>query len=118
MIAVRSAAFAKAMPSPEAVKITNQVENLRRTHPHAPALDVLDLVMRGRTGKPIDFGDLAMPPREFALTVAEAFDTVMTRAEWQAWTRPGADPQVRAAALAIWPIEVWPKFCERYGLAV
>ena len=33
------------------------------------------------------------------------------------WTRPGADPQARAAALAIWPIEVWPKFCERYGLA-
>ncbi len=101
----------------QAVSVVHQVESLRLSHPHAPALDVLDLVMRGRTGKPIDFGDLALPPREFALTVAEAFDTVTTRAEWQAWTRPGADPQARAAALAIWPIEVWPKFCERDGLA-
>jgi len=88
------------------VSVVDQVESLWLSHPQALALDVLDSVMRGRTGKPIDFGDLALPLREFALTVAEAFDTVMTRAEWQAWTRSGADPQARAALLAIWPIEV------------
>lgn len=99
-----------------ASSLARQVERLRVSHQHAPALDVLDLVMRGHYGQPVEFGDEGVPPAEFALTVAEALGDGMTRAEWLAWTRPGADPQARAAALAMWPIEVWSKFCQRYGL--
>jgi hypothetical protein len=105
------------MVSSPTFSLARQVERLRVSHGHAPALDVLDLVMRGHHGKPIGFGAEGVPPSEFALTVAEAFDSVMTRAEWLAWTGVGADPQARAFWLIkVWPIEAWPKFCQRYSL--
>lgn len=89
---------------------------LRSSHPAAPALDVLDLVMRGRRAVPADFGVDGLPPGPFALLVADALDTAMTAGEWRAWTAPDADPRLRAGLLEIWRAEVWPRFVARFGL--
>ena len=103
------------MTDAEAVKIAADAVTLRRSHAHAPALDVLDLVMTHHRHQRLDFGDLATPPAPFALVVAEAFDQGMTVDEWARWTVPPADPVLSAAMLAVWVGEVWPKFVQRYG---
>ncbi len=89
---------------------------LRISHPHAPALDVLDLVMGGVDAHGLDFGGHSVPPAAFALLVAEAFDSAMTPADWRGLTGPEADPTVRAALLGLWAAEVWPRFVARYPL--
>jgi hypothetical protein len=81
-----------AMSTSEAHKIATEAVALRRSHAHAPALDVLDLVMTDRHHRVYEFGDLALPPAPFALVVAEAFDRGMTVDEWARWTVPPADP--------------------------
>jgi len=104
------------MSSAEAQKLTAEVMTVCRSHSHAPAIDVLDLVMKGRRPLPA-FGDLALPPAPFALVVAEAFDCGMSVDEWRRWTVPPADPVLSAAMLVVWANEVWPKFVGRYGVA-
>ena len=89
---------------------------LRRSHPAVPALDVLELVMRGRQAVPADFGPDGLPPADFALLVAEAFDRGMVPAEWRAWTAHDADAQLRAGLLVVWRADVWPLFVARFGL--
>lgn len=86
---------------------------LRVSHPHAPVAGVLDLVMRGRDCRLIDFGDLADPPHPFALLIAEAFDTVMTPREWKGMiTR--CDAGQRAGLIGVWRSQVWDLFLRRY----
>jgi hypothetical protein len=80
------------MSTPEAQKIATEAVTLRKSHAHAPALDILDLVMKHHHHRCFDFGDLATPPAPFALVVAEAFDQGMTVDEWARWTIPPADP--------------------------
>jgi hypothetical protein len=89
------------MPTAESHKIAVGAVTLRRSHSHAPALDVLDLVMTYRHHRGYDFGDLALPPAPFALVVAEAFDRGMTVNEWAKWTVPPADPALIAAIQAV-----------------
>lgn len=73
------------MPTAAAQKLAAEVLTVRRSHPHVPALDVLDLVMKGGRQLP-ESDDVAPPPAPFALVVAEAFDRGMTADEWRQWT--------------------------------
>jgi hypothetical protein len=100
-----------------AVAIINEALALRRSHPHAPARDVLDLVIRGRDVWLEDFLDHMVPPAPFALLVAEAVDDCMTAAEWRGLTGANADPRVRDALVQMYVESVRAKFVRRYGLA-
>jgi hypothetical protein len=94
---------------------------LRLTHPHVPAMDVLDLVMQS-----VNAGDRSArmlmacevissgPPAAFGLPVAEAFDTAMTREEWLAFTGAAAMPELAQACVGVWRAEVLPRFVARY----
>ena len=105
------------MTDVHAAAITREALALRASHPWAPALDLLDLVMRARHGATLDFGSDGIPPVRFALIIAEAFDRGMTPLEWAAFTGPTADPAFRTSVLQIWHSEVWPRFVDRYRLA-
>lgn len=104
-----------AVPKTLACKIAAEAIALRRSHPQAPALDVLDLVMTGHHHQRIDFDGLA-PPAPFALVIAEVFDRGTDVDDWARWSAPGADPALRSTLLGVWTTEVWPKFLERYSL--
>jgi hypothetical protein len=103
------------MPDPIASAFVNECLALRQSHPHAPALDALDLVMQGRQHRHYDLGQTAIPPSPFALVVAAAFDCMSVN-EWIAFTGPNADPNGRAHLQVLWFLEVWPKFLKRYSL--
>ena len=98
-----------------AAKLVNEALALRRSHPHAPACDVLDVVMKGRTPWLEDFLEHMVPPAPFPLLVAEAVDDCMSSAEWRGLCGPDADPRVRDALVQLYRDSVWPKFVKRYG---
>lgn len=104
-------------PDPEAQRAAGEALALRRSHPHAPALDVLDLVMPNRTGTLTSFGAEIEPATPFGFLLAEAFDTGMAPEDWRLVTHPNTPPGVVAALRGIWTGEVLPKFAKRYGLA-
>jgi hypothetical protein len=52
----------------------------RLSHPLAPALDVLDVIMSGSTGSLADFGGEIEPATSFGDILAEAFDRGMAPA--------------------------------------
>lgn len=87
----------------------------RRSHPHAPARDVLDLVIRGRGLWLEDFFERMVPPDPFALLVAEAVGDFSPPAEWLALTGPNSNDGVRAAMRQNYAETVLPKFVKRYG---
>ena len=69
----------------DALAVVQAAVSLTRSHPHAPALDVLDLVMRGRADQVLDFNDpaapngsLAAPNTPFGQLLAAAFDEAIT----------------------------------------
>jgi hypothetical protein len=95
--------------------IVAEILALRRSHPHASPVDVLDLVMRGRLGQRIDFGDV-FPISDFGLIVVEAFDKGMPPGDWVSLLGPRGDPRVRATLMQIWADEVWSAFVKRYSL--
>jgi len=80
-----------AVSRASATKIAAEAKALRRSHPQALALDVLDLVMTGHHHQRVDFDGLA-PPAPFALVIAEAFDYGTDVNDWARWSAPGADP--------------------------
>ena len=88
---------------------------LRASHPAAPPLDILDLVLRGRHARPINFGDLS-PVSPFGLLVVEAFDRGMAVSDWIGFYRY-PDPRVIAGLDGIWHNEVWPAFTTHFGIA-
>jgi hypothetical protein len=98
-----------------AQRITDSAQSLRRSHPHAPVRDVLDLVMQSYHGQRVDFGDVS-PVSPLGLLVVAAFDKAMTPADWQTMMSVAADPLLRSALLTVWRSAVWPQFVERYGL--
>jgi hypothetical protein len=111
--------------NPDALAVIDASVSLTRSHPSAPALDVLDLVMKGRQGQTLNFIEvgvrncsLAAPSSDFGQLVARAFDTAMSPAEWAAFTAPTADPMLRDACLDVWRDEVFGRFCARYGVTV
>jgi hypothetical protein len=105
------------MHDPIALAIVSESLALRASHPHAPASDVLDLVMRGRKDCLVDFGDHMLPPAPFALLVVEAMGDHMSAAEWEAFTGPNADASLRATLQLQYALNVWPKFLERYSIS-
>lgn len=91
---------------------------LRKTHPTAPALDVLDLVMRGAGSGLALSADLLHPREPLGQILAESFDNGMAPEDWFNWTGPKADPLARDALLAIWRAEVLARFAARYGVQI
>lgn len=113
------------MPNPDAFAIVRAATSLARTHPHAPLLDVLDLVMRSRADQVLDYSDptapngsLAAPAMPFGQLIAAAFDQAMTPAERKAFTGATADPGLRHGCIEIWRVSVMPRFAARYGVVV
>jgi len=92
---------------------------VRASHPAAPALDVLDLVLRGRQLAPLNSAaEWLAPATPFGQIIAEAFDHAMTPAEWAAWTSDVADPSLRVALHGIWALYILPRFAARYGTSL
>jgi hypothetical protein len=104
------------MADPLALAIVSESLALRMSHAHAPASDVLDLVMQGRQYRLVDFGEHMLPPAPFALLVAEAVGDHMTPDEWAAFTGPKADANLRSTLQLQFALNVWPKFLERYSV--
>lgn len=104
------------MSDPVALAIVNESLALRASHGHASSADVLDLVMQGRQFRLLDFGEHMLPPAPFALLVAEAVGDAMSAAEWEAFTGPNADANLRATLQLQFALNVWPKFLQRYHI--
>ena len=90
--------------------------SLRRTHPSAPALDALDLVMRGRSLSLAALGDGLHPCTLLGQIVAEVFDRGMAPQDWFLVTSPNSPPAMVQALMSIWHNEVLPRFAARYKL--
>lgn len=88
---------------------------LRRTHPTAPALDLLDLVMPERWGSLDDLGAHLHPTTPFGQLIAAAFDRGMEPEDWRL-----IDCAAEAALVdelsRIWKTEVLSNFAARYLL--
>ena len=103
---------------PTATETVKFAVALRSSHPHAPAIDVLDLVFSD-----VDIETLALdaeataPWTPFGGLIAEAFDRGMTPEEWVSLTRPTADPMLVSALLEVWGTQVMPRFATRFGAA-
>lgn len=114
------------MANSEALAVIDAAVSLSRSHPSAPAIDVLDLVMTGHQGQTLNFIEvgvriysLAAPSTEFGQIVAKALDRGMDAAEWVAFTGDKADPVQRDACLDVWRDEIFGvRFCGRYGVTV
>ena len=104
------------MPS-RARFIVEEALALHESHPHAPAVDMLDLAMQRHQVWLEDFFEHMVPPSPFALLVAEAMGDSMSSAEWSVYTGPGADEKVRDATREQYATSVWPKFVKRYGFS-
>lgn len=96
-------------------RVISQALALRKSHPRAPAADVLDLVICGRSLWLEDFFHRMVPPDPFALLVAEAVGDFSPPAEWLALMDSHADERVRAAMRQSYAETVLPKFVNRYG---
>jgi len=79
---------------------------LRRSHPDAPPLDLLELVFGPHRGQDLDFSDDGAPGGDWtslkshlAPVLVEAFDTVMTIDEWRRLEDHGVDEAWGASVL-------------------
>lgn len=99
-----------------AVEIVADALMLRKARPEWTPLDVLDEVMRGRAGRRVDFGALAVMPAPFALLAVEAFDGAMPRSDWEGLWRCNSHNGVRPFLLQLFADEIWPQFRVRYSL--
>lgn len=113
------------MSNAEARTVISDAISLSTSHPHAPAADVLELVLRGRRGQVLDFedpgallGSLAAPGGPFGQLVAAAFDSAMTPHEWRLFTGPDAHPKLRMACLMAWRSDVVPKMAFQHGVTI
>ena len=113
------------MSNPEAQAVVQAAISLTRTHCHAPALAVLDVVMKGRLDQRLNFTEtsapncsLAAPAAPFGQLLAVALDDAMTPVEWKAFTDANADAGLREGCLKIWRVYVIPRFEARYGVVV
>ena len=87
---------------------------LRRSHPHAPAIDVLDLFMQHQHGKHPDPAALwLVPSADFGAVLAVAFDRSFTPDEWARWTQPPPDPGMIVGTLRHWRDAVLGAFAVR-----
>lgn len=105
--------------------IVDQALALAKSHPHVPALDVLDLVMTDRHGIDPDFdapgepfGDWTDPPSPFGDLLRRAFAPNDIREDAAAvWASedPALLPEQSALASA-WQCLVIERFADRYRL--
>lgn len=97
------------MADPTARAIVDSVLALRQSHPHAPALDVLDLAMKPHRGTSPEFdagrSDLTDPGAPFGDVLRQAFDPAYDVAALEA---AGLDPD------EIWQTAVLRPFYRRY----
>jgi hypothetical protein len=59
------------VPNSDALAVVRAAVSLTHSHPHAPTLDVLNLVMRGRADQVLDFNDPAAPSGSLAVPDAQ-----------------------------------------------
>ena len=64
-----------------ALEVIGESLKLQDSHPTAPPLNVLGLVLRGRRAQPISFGDVSSVS-QFGLLVVEAFGRSMPVSDW------------------------------------
>ena len=105
-----------AMPSAISPDIVLTAQAMRRSLPNAPALDILDLVMRLYCGSLADFGASLDPGTPFGSLLAEAFDRGMAFGDWQIAADPNCPPELAAAMQRIWHSFILPRFAARYSL--
>lgn len=102
-----------------AQKIAALAIDLRRTHPAAPAQDVLDLAFQGQAVDGLCFdAEATHPGSPFGQVIAAAFGGVTTPAQWREWTSPAAAPGLRDGILQVWAQHVIPRFSAAYGFGV
>ena len=109
------------MPDSLARLIVDEALAIQRQRPELTALQVLDLVMRGRRGTSPDFGDLAAAPGEclvdpygaFGALLAAAFDEQVTFTGLRTLHESGGGPN---AFEAYWVERVTRAFSRRYHL--
>ena len=91
---------------------------IRASHAQASPVEVLDLVMEGRSifGDVLNLqaGAMLHPRTPFGQLLAQALDRTMTPQEWFDWSGPQADPTLRAGLLRVWQDHVLEKLLERY----
>jgi hypothetical protein len=104
------------MPSsPITPDVADAAVALRASHPQASAREILDLVLRGRSGAVADLGPGIDAGQDFALLVTDAFDDDMALA-WAHWTRTDVDPALLHLLNQRWRDTVLPSFAATYGL--
>jgi hypothetical protein len=113
------------MDAPSPLSLVTRAVALRGTHPQAPALDLLDVVFQGLQPGAVRFPAPALaddpltgPRSPFGALLAEAFDPLMSPAEWAGLTAPGVGPQQVAGMLQVWGTQVLPRFGARYSLSI
>jgi len=102
--------------TPAAAALVRRALDLRRSHPRAPAIDVLDVCLGGSACGLSQFGSALDPRAPFGLLVAEALDQGMPVQDWKGLLRPGAQPEVVGALMQVWQADVLPRLAARYGL--
>lgn len=107
------AAMAGLLPA----SVAQTAAALARSHPHAPPVDVLELVLQAHTGATIDpAADWLRPASPLGQLIAAAFDPVMPPEDWAVWTEPPADIKMREGLTIVWRTEVLPSLAKRFGL--
>jgi hypothetical protein len=104
----------------DALRIVSACLQLRRSHPRAPARDILDLVVENklRSRHWHDFGEWRYPPNEFGIMLAEASGYPIDLSEWP---EPGPIEQTtdgrraRAILRSAFLKATWVAFEKRYG---
>ena len=99
---------------PVAAAVVDDALKVRASHPAAPTMDILALVLQGRRTRPLTFGEIS-PVSPFGLLVVEAFDRGMPVSDWIGFYRY-PDPRVIAALDDIWRKDVWPAFTAHFGI--
>ena len=89
---------------------------ISRSHPNAPALDVLDVALVGRAGRLADFGTIS-PTSALGQLIAAAFDRGMAPQDWGLIDSPASPAAVVAVLREIWRDQVLAAFAARYSLA-
>ena len=110
------------MADTTAQKIIAVALGTRATHPHVPALDVLDLAMQGHEGCDLcfeaapgqPFDDWLDPPSPFADLLRQAFLPDVTLQQARLWTSD--DDLLADGFREMWQDEVIEPFAQRYRL--